>query len=151
MKLTAILFTLFIITVIVLADRGQLGGISFLYDFSNGDKLGHFILYGLLNFFLTRAFISSLHTQRPKPVALSTGLILILFIAAEEWSQQFFATRTMEWFDLFASIFGVLIGGWLAVKKSRARYYLALLFIYGTKIKCPSLSFSTESRSHHMG
>ncbi len=116
MKYVAILFTVFIILVIVLADRGQLGPIHFLYDFPYGDKLGHFILYGLLNFFLTLAFLRPLHRFDRKLVALSIGLILALLIGAEEYSQKFFANRTFDLIDLLASYLGLIVGGWAALK-----------------------------------
>lgn len=119
MKYLAVGFTIFILVVILLADRGQLGFLYFIYDFPNGDKLGHFILYGLLNFFLTRAFLSSGQTLNRKRVALTTGLILAVLIGAEEWSQQFFSTRTFSLMDLLASYLGLIAGGWVALRKKR--------------------------------
>jgi polysaccharide biosynthesis protein VpsQ len=60
MKYIAVIFFIFIIIVIVLADNGSLPhSIHTIYDIPHGDKLGHFILFGLLNFFVTRAFPSS--------------------------------------------------------------------------------------------
>jgi polysaccharide biosynthesis protein VpsQ len=92
-----------------------------LYDFPNGDKVGHFILFGLLNFFITRAFLSSLPSKPRGWVALSVGLILALFIALEEWSQKFFSTRTSDIVDLLASYTGIVTFAFLAVywRKSR--------------------------------
>ncbi len=119
MKYIAIGFTIFILVVILLADRGQLGFLYFIYDFPYGDKLGHFILYGLLNFFLTRAFLSSGRTSSRNRVAFTTGLILAVLIGAEEWSQQFFSTRTFSLMDLLASYLGLIAGGWAALKIKR--------------------------------
>jgi VanZ family protein len=48
-------------------------------------------------------------------VTLSIGLILALLIAAEEWSQKFFSTRTFDLLDLLASYAGVVTFGFLAV------------------------------------
>lgn len=84
-----------------------------LYDFPNGDKLGHFVLFGLLNFFLTFAFLSRFQ-QNPKRFALSAGFILAAVITAEEFSQRYFSTRTFDLGDLTASLLGVFIGGWIA-------------------------------------
>jgi VanZ family protein len=119
MKALGVIFLLFILAVIVLADIGALPhSIRALYRFPYGDKVGHFILFGLLNFILTRAFLSSQVNPRRKLVTVSTGLILALFIALEEGSQQFFATRTFDLLDLTASYVGVALGGWLAwIKK----------------------------------
>ena len=119
MKYIAIGFTIFILVVILLADRGQLGFLYFIYDFPYGDKLGHFVLYGLLNFFLTRTFLSSGRTSSRNRVAFTTGLILAVLIGAEEWSQQFFSTRTFSLMDLLASYLGLIAGGWAALRIKR--------------------------------
>lgn len=117
MRYFAALFLAFIIGLIVLADADLLPDfINAIYDFPNGDKVGHFILYGLLNFFITRAFLSSLPTRRGGWVTLSVGLILALFVALEEFSQKHFASRTFSLLDLTASFLGIVIGGWVAYK-----------------------------------
>jgi len=117
MKYISILFFIFIITIIVLADNGSLPrSIRAVYDFPNGDKLGHFILFGLLNFFVTRAFLPANLSQPRSWVILSVGLSLALLIALEEWSQQYFSTRTIDIFDLLASYLGLVVGGWTAYK-----------------------------------
>ena len=125
MKYLAALFSLFIIGVIILADQGAIPPfIRALYDFPNGDKLGHFILYGMLNFFLTSDFMSALPNRILRPaqdnasnrVALSVGLILAVAIAAEEFSQQYFSARTFDLIDLTASYVGLAAGGWVALR-----------------------------------
>ena len=117
MRYFAALFLAFIIGLIVLADADLLPDfINAIYDFPNGDKVGHFILYGLLNFFITRVFLSSLPTRRGGWVTLSVGLILALFVALEEFSQMFFSARTFSLLDLTASLLGIIVGGWVAYK-----------------------------------
>lgn len=116
MKYLAAFFLLFIICIVILADRGQLGPLEFLYDFPYGDKFGHFILFGLLNLFFTLAFLRALPNRNSYRVALAVGLILALAIAAEEYSQQYFSTRTFDLIDLAASYLGVLAGGWIALR-----------------------------------
>ncbi len=117
MRYFAALFLAFIIGLIVLADADLLPDfINAIYDFPNGDKVGHFVLYGLLNFFITRAFLSSLPTRRGGWVTLSVGLILALFVALEEFSQKYFASRTFSLLDLTASLLGIIVGGWVANK-----------------------------------
>ena len=117
MKYFAALFLAFIIGLIVLADADLLPDfINAIYDFPNGDKVGHFVLYGLLNFFITRAFLSSLPTRRGGWATLSVGLILALFVALEELSQMFFSARTFSLLDLTASLLGIIVGGWVANK-----------------------------------
>ena len=117
MRYFAALFLALIVGLIVLADADLLPDfINAIYDFPNGDKVGHFVLYGLLNFFITRAFLSSLPTRRGGWVTLSVGLILALFVALEEFSQKYFASRTFSLLDLTASLLGIIIGGWVAYK-----------------------------------
>ena len=116
MKYVAVVFFVFVIAVIVLADHGSLPhSVRALYDFPNGDKVGHFFLFGVLTFFLTRAFLSSFPSKPRGWVALSIGLILALFIALEEWSQQLFPTRTFDLLDLLASYAGIVAFALLAV------------------------------------
>ena len=117
MKYFAIFFSLFIIAIIILADRNAFPPyIRAIYDFPNGDKVGHFILFGLLNFFIIRAFLSSPRTADPKRVALSVSLILALLIGAEEWSQRYFSVRTVDLVDLTASYLGLIVGSWIALR-----------------------------------
>ncbi len=122
MKYISVLFFIFVIAIIILADRGSLPPfIRSIYDFENGDKLGHFILFGFLTFFITRTFLSSLPSKSRSWVTLSVGLILALGIALEEFSQQYFSTRTFDLIDLLASFLGVLVGGWAAYKIKRPK------------------------------
>lgn len=116
MKYFSVLFALFVIAVIILADRNSIPPfIREIYDFPNGDKVGHLILFGLLNFSLTSAFLSRFFLNRER-VALSVGLILALAITAEEFSQQYFSARTFDLVDLIASYVGLLLGGWAALR-----------------------------------
>ncbi len=120
MKYISVLFFVFIIALIILADKGDIPPfIRALYDFPNGDKLGHFILYGLFAFFITRTFLSSLPSKSRSWVTLSVGLTLAFGIALEEWSQQFFSARTFDLIDLLVSFFGVFVGGCVAFKIKR--------------------------------
>ena len=115
MKYISAFFLIFIIAVIVLADGGNLPRpIRAIYDFPNGDKFGHFILFGLLTFFITRAFLSSFPSKSRGWVTLSTGLVLALLIGLEEFSQKFFPTRTFNLIDLLASYAGIVTFALLA-------------------------------------
>jgi VanZ family protein len=115
MKYISAFFLIFIIAVIVLADGGNLPRpIRAIYAFPNGDKLGHFILFGLLTFFITRAFLSSFPSKSRSWVTLSIGLVLALLIGMEEFSQKFFPTRTFNLIDLLASYAGIITFALLA-------------------------------------
>jgi VanZ family protein len=115
MKYLAILFTLFILLVIALADTNELPRfLKAFYDFPHGDKLGHFVLYGLLAYFVTTALIGTFAKRSPRQVALWTGLVLAALIGVEEFSQQYVSSRTFDLVDLTASYLGVIVGGWVA-------------------------------------
>ena len=116
MKWLTVLFTVFIIVVIVLANNGKLGSLHFIYDFPNGDKAGHFILFGILTFLLDLTFFQTLPNADRKRVAVMIGLPLAFLIGLEEFSQKFIPLRTFSLFDLLASYVGVFFFSWLALK-----------------------------------
>ena len=116
MKWLTILFTLFIILVIVLADTGNLGILGLVYRIPYADKVGHFMLYGLLALLINLTLFRSVPAQRRVWVAVLSGLILAIFIGLEELSQRSFPNRTFSLEDLTASYLGVMVFSWLAIK-----------------------------------
>ena len=118
MKWLTILFTLFIILIIILADTGNLGIFAILYHVPYADKLGHFILYGILALLINLTLFRSLPSQNRIGVAVLSGLILIVLIGIEEFSQRSLSNRTFSLEDLSASYLGVIVFSWLAIKKS---------------------------------
>lgn len=119
MKWITFLFFLFIILIIVLADRGQLGILKLVNRIPYGDKAGHFILYGILSFLIDLTLFRSFPLQSPRLVAVISGLTLAVFIGLEEFSQQYFAERTFSLRDLIASYLGVIFFSWMALKIKR--------------------------------
>ena len=119
MKWITILFALFIILIIVLADNGQLGILKLVNQIPYGDKAGHFILYGILTLLIDLTLLRSLPFQSPKGMTVISGLMLALLIGVEEFSQQFFASRTVSFQDLFAGYLGVIFFSWLALRMRR--------------------------------
>lgn len=122
MKWLAIGFSIFIIAVIVLADTSLLPGvIRGLYDFPNGDKLGHFVLYGILSLLLDLAFTARPGVNLPRAL-WTVSLVLSILIGLEEWSQSLFDSRTMDIVDLLASYAGVtvfaLLAWWMRKRRS---------------------------------
>ena len=116
MKWLTVLFTLFIILIIVLADTGNLGIVGFIYHIPYADKLGHFILYGILVLLINLTLLRSNPSQSPNQIVLLSGLTLALLIGIEELSQQHFANRTFDLVDLSASYLGVVLFSWLSIK-----------------------------------
>lgn len=121
MKILTALFALFIILVIVLADIDRLGVLEVLYRFPYGDKVGHFILYGILTLLVNLTALRSYRFSDPKRAALTWTLVLALLVAAEEFSQRYFANRTFSLSDLAFGYAGMSLGMWLAWKIDRKR------------------------------
>ena len=116
MKWLTFFFALFILLIIILADLGKLGILRVINQIPWGDKAGHFILYGILTLLLDLTFIRSFPNRSPKLIVVLMGLILVLIIGIEEYSQQFFAKRTYDLVDLTFSYLGVLFFSWRAIK-----------------------------------
>jgi len=116
MKWLTILFALLIILIIILADTGNLGILSYINRIPYADKVGHFILYGVLALLINLTLFRSLPARSRKWVAVVSGLILALLIGLEELSQRNFSTRTFSLADLSASYLGLIFFSWLAVR-----------------------------------
>jgi len=117
MKWLTFFFTLFIILIIILADLGELGFLKLLNQIPFADKVGHFVLYGILTLLLDLTFTRALPLPSRKLVVLRIALILGLLIGLEEYSQQFFAKRTFDLVDLTFSYLGVIFFAWVAINK----------------------------------
>ncbi len=116
MKWAAILFGLFIVLIIILADAGRLEILASINRIPFADKAGHFILYGILALLVNLSLFRSFPKQSRTRVAAAAGSILILMIGLEEVSQQFFAERSFDLVDLAFSYLGVIFFSWLAIK-----------------------------------
>ena len=116
MKWLTILFTLFIILIIILADAGKLGVLAIVYRIPYADKVGHFILYGILALLINLTLFRSVPFPNRIWVITISGLVLALLIGIEEFSQQGFSNRTFSLSDLTASYLGVIFFSWLAIK-----------------------------------
>ena len=116
MKWLTILFSLFIILIIVLADTGNLGVLAFVYRIPFADKLGHFILYGILALLIDLSLLRSMPSHSRNRTVFLSGLTLALLIGIEELSQQHFSNRTFDLVDLSASYLGVIFFSWLSIK-----------------------------------
>jgi VanZ family protein len=119
MKWLTVLFGLFIILIIVLADLGKLGILQTVNRIPLGDKAGHFILYGILTLLINLTLFRSIPLQSRKRVAVFSGLILALLIGLEEFSQRNFSSRTFSLGDLSASYLGVIFFSWIALRTKK--------------------------------
>jgi len=105
-----LLFTLFIVGIVISANTNQFPLVlKPLYDFPGGDKVGHFILFGILSFLLNKSALELCPELHPARLVLTVSLLLSMLIGLEEWSQALFPARTMDAIDLFASLLGVIV------------------------------------------
>ncbi len=107
-------FFLFLILIIILDDAGRLPSIlAIFYSFHYGDKAGHFLLMGLLNFLVIMSFPFPRTVNLAKS-ALVCSLVIGALVTLEEGSQVFFSTRTASLGDLASSYAGIILFGVLA-------------------------------------
>jgi polysaccharide biosynthesis protein VpsQ len=106
-KWLAVLFILFMLAIIILADLGSIPEpVKMVYRFPNGDRVGHFVLYGILTFLVNMAFPRKLQIAR---INVFYGSLIIAALATlEEISQLFFPHRTSDLIDLTFSLLGIV-------------------------------------------
>lgn len=109
-RIPALAFGLFIIAVIIIADRGE-GGTwwPFLHCIPFGDKLGHIGLFGTLSLLCNLAFPKFRLRFLPRLITATTFVLLIL-ISLEEIAQAFIPARTCDLLDWFADVAGLALG-----------------------------------------
>ncbi len=120
-----VLFALFIAWIVYLADTGQ---DSIFFEVVKmlplGDKLGHFVLFGLL---ALGANLALKHRGiRWGRWLVPAGALLVFFVAAaEELSQMFVSGRTCDITDLLADVAGIasftVIGLFFAARRRSKR------------------------------
>jgi VanZ family protein len=122
MKWLAILFTLFIFLIILFADLGLLEGpIDVMDSLPFGDKIGHFLLIGMLSFLIISSLIQALPKWDPKRVAIVASLILLFIFTVEEASQGPIRGRDASLADLSANYAGILFFGCIAFMVNKKR------------------------------
>jgi VanZ family protein len=107
-----VLFILFMLAIIILADLGAIPEpVKMIYRFPNGDRVGHFVLYGILAFLVN---LASPHQKRIARINVFYGSLIIAALATlEEISQLFFPHRTSDLIDLIFSQLGIVCADWL--------------------------------------
>ena len=114
---STLLFSFFIVVIVIGANTDQFPRVlEPIYDFPNGDKVGHFILFGILSFFLNRSALVLFPNRNPARLMLTVSLLLSIVIGLEEWSQSLFPSRTASFIDLAASYLGVSLFALLAYR-----------------------------------
>jgi len=119
--LLLLFFILVIVPTIVLADLGKLPGfLAAIYAFPDGDKAGHFVLYGILAFLLVNAAPFS-DSQKPWKSSLLYCCLLVVAIGIEEISQHMLQTRSADLLDFICSVLGVVVFGCIAWQVKRKK------------------------------
>lgn len=110
-------FLLFMVLIIIWADTDTMPTfLRRIYIFPFGDKIGHFVIYGVFAYLLTWA----MPARRLKlgRFSLPLGLVIaVAFATLEEASQLFFARRTPDLFDLLMGYLGIYASTWIPCAK----------------------------------
>ncbi|NVK30334.1 MAG: VanZ family protein [Gammaproteobacteria bacterium] len=106
-----------ILLIIYLANTGQGAGLFRMFRrLPHGDKIGHFMLFGILAFMANRALCFKTITVGRFKV-LVDSIWVILFAAVEELSQHYIDTRSLDVYDFLADVAGVWVFARLSNKR----------------------------------
>lgn len=109
----------FVIVLVYLADIGQVGHyFGAFYQYPGGDKIGHFLMMGLLSLCSNLA-LGGRQVRLMGRLWLLGSLLVWGVVFLEECSQYWFALRTCSLLDLLADTLGIWLGGRLALKMRR--------------------------------
>lgn len=109
-RLVAVLFSGFIVAMIITANTGiRHPGTELVRVLPYGDKVGHAVLFGSLTLIVNLAL--SCRTIRPPlgPRLLTGTVAITIFVIVEELSQGFVATRSLDATDLMADLVGITL------------------------------------------
>jgi polysaccharide biosynthesis protein VpsQ len=119
LKILGLLCFVFLLYLVWAADSGHLPNYAAcLYNFRYGDKVGHFVLYGGVAFFLCLAFPRTFKLWRLQIPLIA--LFFLLFALGEEWSQTLFFRRTPDFVDATCSALGIILGTGIASRINSA-------------------------------
>lgn len=109
----------FILWMIYLANTGQ-SSIFFelVASIPYGDKVGHVVLFGSLALFVNASCRFRSFHLRNIPVYWGTAVVW-LFVSAEEASQYFVDTRTLDGLDYMADMIGIGLATLLSAQLQR--------------------------------
>ncbi len=113
----AALFFVFVIWMMVLADLDKTNLIIDVgHSVPAGDKIGHFILFGMLALLLNMALQFRQIDLRSRTFHLGSVLVFA-FACLEEFSQLAFSTRTFDLIDMLFDLFGIGVLSSVAFRK----------------------------------
>lgn len=113
-KIITVIYVLILAGIIFLANsRGTRYLLNFVGNIPFGDKIGHFLLMGILSF-LINLTLQCRSIGIGKLKYLLGSILVLLIVSIEEFSQIFVRGRTFDLYDLIADTAGILIFGELA-------------------------------------
>lgn len=113
-----------VLLAIVLDDTGHLKGpVHLVTSLPLGDKVGHFLAFGALAFFVVRVAPGPLDAgaigPRPRHTVPRSLMVLFALVALEELSQAWIPWRHCDPFDLLADALGMALFSWISLKSRR--------------------------------
>lgn len=110
-KVLTIIYIFLMVGIIALANlKSTEYLLSFVGDIPYGDKIGHFVLFGILSFLVNLSFGMKIF-RRGKFGFPAGSLLVLLAITLQEFSQLFLSGRTFSLVDLLCGFLGVILGG----------------------------------------
>ncbi|NQZ90179.1 MAG: VanZ family protein [Colwellia sp.] len=107
-SILSVAFLGFIAWIIYLANTAQNSVFfEFVASIPNGDKLGHFCLFGLLTLGANFAFKLKCITLMSSNIYIGSVVVFVL-VLVEELSQYFIPNRTLDATDLLADFVGII-------------------------------------------
>lgn len=105
--LPALLFFSFMIAIILIADiKGTKALQALAPGIPHSDKLGHFIIFGMMGLFANIAF--QFRTVKPFGKSLLLGSVIVMsFAICEECTQMLFPTRSFDFVDMACDLIGI--------------------------------------------
>ena len=113
-KILTACYVIILAVIIFVADRKSTAYLlNFIGNIPFGDKIGHFVLMGVLSFWVN--LLLNLRTVGIGKIRYLLGSVIVLgLVTIEEFSQLFIKGRTFDKTDLIADFIGILIFGELA-------------------------------------
>ena len=105
LRVLTLLYGLTLILLVVVADRGSLVT-SYLAGLPAGDKVGHFVLMGLMAYLLNSS-LGGKEVRWRRVAVLKGSLLVAILVVLEEFSQIWIAHRSFEPADLAADFAGI--------------------------------------------
>lgn len=120
-KFVLFVFLAFMGLVILWADTNTMPTLfRRIYSFPFGDKIGHFVIYGVFAYLLTWAM--PFRRLRLGRFSLPLGIVIaVAFATLEEVSQLFVARRTPDLIDLLTGYLGIYASTWIPCARDHCK------------------------------